>query len=79
MATNSHAPVKRCLSKAPSGNPLPRRGQVKESMGKHIVAAAAAVATAAVLACDKTTGAGAGSGDKKGSGKPAPVAGAKKK
>lgn len=79
MATSSHAPVKRCLSKAPSGNPLPRRGQVKESMGKQIVAAAAAVATAAALACEKTGGGGAGSGDKKGSGRPAPVVGAKKK
>ncbi|KAL5228949.1 hypothetical protein ABZP36_017214 [Zizania latifolia] len=54
----------------PSGNPLPRRGQVKENMGKQIVAAA--VATAAALACDKTS-------SKKGGGKPPAVAGDKKK
>ncbi|KAF0887481.1 hypothetical protein E2562_002216 [Oryza meyeriana var. granulata] len=70
MATSSHAPVKRCLSKTPSGNPLPRRGQVKENMGKQIVAAAAAVATAAAVACNNT-----GGGGKKGGGKPASVAG----
>ncbi|KAG8054841.1 hypothetical protein GUJ93_ZPchr0001g32754 [Zizania palustris] len=59
-------------SKMPSGKPLPRRGQVKENMGKQIVAAA--VATAAALACDKT-------GAKKGGGgnRPPAVAGDKKK
>jgi hypothetical protein len=57
--------MRRCISKTPSGNPLPRRGQVKEKIVRDI---AAALATAAVLACDRTAGAGAGkkgAGDKK--------------
>lgn len=72
MATSCHAPasVKRCISRTPSGNPLPRRGQVKEKIAKHIITA---VATAAMLACDKA------GGGKKGGDKPPAVAGAKKK
>ncbi|KAI5007209.1 hypothetical protein ZWY2020_047157 [Hordeum vulgare] len=50
MSTSGRAPAKHCVCKTPSGNPLPRRGQVKESIAKHIVAAA--VATASALVCD---------------------------
>ncbi|KAL6614215.1 hypothetical protein ACP70R_036485 [Stipagrostis hirtigluma subsp. patula] len=60
MATSCHAPAKRCISRESSGNPLPRRGQVKEQIVKKI---AAAVATVAVLACDKTA---AGTGKERG-------------
>ncbi|OEL16633.1 hypothetical protein BAE44_0022349 [Dichanthelium oligosanthes] len=60
MATTSRdtSPViRRWLSKTPSGNPLPRRGQVKERIARDV---AAALATAAALACgDRTAGAGA--------------------
>uniref|UniRef100_A0A0D9V7I2 Uncharacterized protein n=1 Tax=Leersia perrieri TaxID=77586 RepID=A0A0D9V7I2_9ORYZ len=77
MATSSNAPVNRSPSKTPPANPLPRRGQVKENMGKQIVAvAAAAVATATALSCNNT---GGGGGKKGGGGKPVPVVGAKKK
>ncbi|TVU02342.1 hypothetical protein EJB05_52126, partial [Eragrostis curvula] len=77
MATSCHAPAKRSmstLSRAPSGNPLPRRGQIKERIVKNIVVA---VGTAAVLACDRTGSAAAG---KKDGGFKAPTAeaGAKK-
>ncbi|RCV28013.1 hypothetical protein SETIT_5G371500v2 [Setaria italica] len=60
-ASSDAAPViRRSISKTPSGNPLPRRGQVKERIVRDI---AAALATAAVLACDKTAGAGTGKKD----------------
>ncbi|KAF7031481.1 hypothetical protein CFC21_042805 [Triticum aestivum] len=72
MSTSCRAPANRCICKTPSGNPLPRRGQVKESIAKHIVAAA--VATASVLVCDADAG-----GKKGGAKPPAPPAGAKKK
>ncbi|CAL4960603.1 unnamed protein product [Urochloa decumbens] len=66
-ASSDAAPaIRRSISKTPSGNPLPRRGQVKERIVRDI---AAALATAAVLACDRTAVAGAGkttgAGDKK--------------
>lgn len=60
MATTSSdvAPViRRSISKTASGNPLPRRGQVKERIARDI---AAALAAAAGHACgDRTAGAGA--------------------
>jgi hypothetical protein len=66
-ASSDAAPVmRRCISKTPSGNPLPRRGQVKEKIVRDI---AAALATAAVLACDRTAGGGAGAGKKGAGGK----------
>nr|XP_045090378.1 uncharacterized protein LOC123497728 [Aegilops tauschii subsp. strangulata] len=71
MSASSRAPANRCVCKTPSGNPLPRRGQVKESIAKHI--AAAAVATASALVCDA-------GGKKGGAAKPpAAPAGANKK
>uniref|UniRef100_J3L5K3 Uncharacterized protein n=1 Tax=Oryza brachyantha TaxID=4533 RepID=J3L5K3_ORYBR len=84
METSSNPPVKRCLSKTPSRNPLPRRGQVKENMGRQIVAAAAARAPPAAPPLSGNRGGGGGGGaaaggNKKGIGNPAPVAGAKKK
>ncbi|GJN17247.1 hypothetical protein PR202_gb04300 [Eleusine coracana subsp. coracana] len=76
MATISHAlATKRSMSRAPSGNPLPRRGQVKERIVKNIVVA---VGTVAVLACDRTTGSGAGQKDGGGKQTFTAVAGAKK-
>jgi hypothetical protein len=69
MPTAGSAPV----TKTPSGNPLPRRGQVKETIAKQIAAAAASV-----LVCD----AGGGGGGKKLAGAkilPAPPGSAKKK
>jgi hypothetical protein len=65
------------ITKTPSGNPLPRRGHVKECIAKQIVAAAAA-ATASVLVCDAG---GSGGGKKLAGGKvlPAPAAGSGKK
>uniref|UniRef100_A0ACD5W206 Uncharacterized protein n=1 Tax=Avena sativa TaxID=4498 RepID=A0ACD5W206_AVESA len=75
MSTSGRAPVSRgpVITKTPSGNPLPRRGQVKESIAKHIVAA-----TASVLVCD--AGAVGGGGKKSAGGKilPAPPGSAKK-
>jgi hypothetical protein len=64
------------IAKTPSGNPLPRRGHVKECIAKQIVAAAAA--TASVLICDAG---GSGAGKKLAAGKvlPAPLAGSAKK
>lgn len=66
MATTSSdaAPLmRRSISKTPSGNPLPRRGQVKERIARDI---AAALAAAAGHACgDRTAGA---DGNKKGAG-----------
>ena len=75
MSTSSRAPVSRnMVTKTPSGSPLPRRGQIKENIAKHIVAAAAA--TASVLVCDAP-----GGGKKSAGGKitPAVVADGKKK
>jgi hypothetical protein len=68
MSTGGSAPV----TKTPSGNPLPRRGQVKETIAKQIAAAAASV-----LVCD----AGGGGGKKLAGAKilPAPPGSAKKK
>jgi hypothetical protein len=68
MPTAGSAPV----TKTPSGNPLPRRGQVKETIAKQIAAAAASV-----LVCD----AGGGGGKKLAGAKilPAPPGSAKKK
>ncbi|KAF8716921.1 hypothetical protein HU200_026023 [Digitaria exilis] len=56
--------IRRSISKTPSGNPLPRRGQVKERIARDIAAALAAVAASACG--DRTVGFGAG--DKKGAG-----------
>jgi hypothetical protein len=58
------------VTKTPSGNPLPRRGQVKEKIVKQIAATAATA-----LLCD------AGGGKKLAVGKilPAPPGSAKKK
>ena len=63
-ASSDAAPaIRRCISKTPSGNPLPRRGQVKQRIVKDI---AGALATAAVLACDRAAVAGKkGAGAKK--------------
>jgi hypothetical protein len=61
------------VAKTPSGNPLPRRGQVKEKIVKQIAAAAATA-----LLCD----AGGGDAGKKLAGAkilPAPPGSAKKK
>jgi hypothetical protein len=70
MSTGGSAPV----TKTPSGNPLPRRGQVKETIAKQIAAAAASV-----LVCD--AGGGGGGGKKLAGAKilPAPPGSAKKK
>jgi hypothetical protein len=60
------------VTKTPSGNPPPRRGQVKEAIAKQIAAAAASV-----LVCDA-----GGDGSKKLAGGkilPAPPCSAKKK
>ncbi|PUZ54100.1 hypothetical protein GQ55_5G102900 [Panicum hallii var. hallii] len=55
-ASSDAAPgIRRCISKTPSGNPLPRRGKVKERIVRDI---AGALATAAALACDRTAVAG---------------------
>jgi hypothetical protein len=73
MPTSGTAPAtRRVITKTPSGNPLPRRGQVKQTIAKHIVAAAASV-----LVCD----AGGGGGRKSAGGKivSAPPGAAKKK
>ncbi|KQK10396.2 hypothetical protein BRADI_2g54222v3 [Brachypodium distachyon] len=57
MAPSSYpAPA---ISKTPSGNPLPRRGQVKESMGKQIAAVAVSTASVVLHACSDKKAAGA--------------------
>jgi hypothetical protein len=74
MPTSGTAPAtRRVITKTPSGNPLPRRGQVNQTIAKHIVAAAASV-----LVCDAG---GGGGGRKSAGGKivPAPPGAAKKK
>jgi hypothetical protein len=75
MATTCHAPARRSIGRAPSGNPLPRRGQVLERIVKNI---GVAVGTAAALACDRTAGSGAGKNGCGADKAPTAVAGAKK-
>ncbi|KAF8775401.1 hypothetical protein HU200_004821 [Digitaria exilis] len=49
--------MRRSISKTPSGNPLPRRGQIKERIARDI---AAALAATAASACGDRTASGAG-------------------